>query len=271
MDDPEIITSRPHRRHLSDLWLDGEEGKLHPAEERLLSGAARGEECWIGDVRPTFKNADNCVRAEFLRFIVLGGDEDHPLHESGVRLVGAYVYSESERLDFEGCTITENVWLRHCRIDCDLCLRDAAVESLGLTGCSVRSISGDRFRSHGSFHLRYGFVSSGLVSLKGANIGGSLNLKGARLENEPISLACDGIQTDVSLFLSEGFTAQGTVNLQNSEIGGDLTCCDGSMLSEDIALNVQRSTIEGAVFLNDGALFMGLVDLRSSRIDGSIF
>ena len=109
MDELERPAKAAFGRQLSDLWLDGEEGKLHPAEMKLLECAARGEACALGHKRPAYPTDANRIRAELLRFIILGGDYENPLHEAGVILIGAWVECESERLDLEGCDVPENV------------------------------------------------------------------------------------------------------------------------------------------------------------------
>jgi hypothetical protein len=57
------------------------------------------------------------VRAGFLRFLALGGDEGAPVHEKGVQLKGAYVDGEFDLtfcdkvvpIDFENCFFTKPV------------------------------------------------------------------------------------------------------------------------------------------------------------------
>ena len=75
MDELERPAKAAFGRRLSDLWLDGEEGKLHPSEWKLLDCAARGKVCVLGDKRPSYPNESNRVRAELLRFVALGGDK----------------------------------------------------------------------------------------------------------------------------------------------------------------------------------------------------
>ena len=83
---------RPKRafgRSLADFRIDGATtpNGLHPAEERLLDCAARGKECDIALGSPREEAApENTVRGAFLRFLLLGGDEDAPVHEKGVIL-----------------------------------------------------------------------------------------------------------------------------------------------------------------------------------------
>jgi hypothetical protein len=98
---------RPKRafgRSLADFCIEGATtpNGLHSAEERLLECTRLGETCWIGDERPTEATPENTVRGSFLRFLLLGGDEDAPVHEKGAQLFGAFIDGD---LDFEGSTI----------------------------------------------------------------------------------------------------------------------------------------------------------------------
>ena len=45
---------------------------FYPAESKLLEYAARGEECVVGADTPTIATENNRIRAEFLRFLLLG-------------------------------------------------------------------------------------------------------------------------------------------------------------------------------------------------------
>src|SRR5882672_5494248 len=66
-------------------------GKLWLAEKTLLDCCRRGEFAWIASERPEAETDDNRVRAAFIRFLALGGDDGHPVHERGVQLAGAWV------------------------------------------------------------------------------------------------------------------------------------------------------------------------------------
>jgi len=73
-----VETKRAHGRSLADFWLDGEEGKLHPAERRIVDACAKGETAEIGGHVPEGPGPDNFVRAGLLRFLALGGDAATP-------------------------------------------------------------------------------------------------------------------------------------------------------------------------------------------------
>ena len=65
-------------------------GELSVAEKEILQGADLGKAIFVGIKdpnqfkRPEEKSQANVVRADFLRFLILGGDENTPIHEWGI-------------------------------------------------------------------------------------------------------------------------------------------------------------------------------------------
>lgn len=62
---------------------------LLPAEVKLLECCKNGEICRVAGKRPEEAKYSNMVRAEFLRFLIRGGDDENPVRELGVFLHGA--------------------------------------------------------------------------------------------------------------------------------------------------------------------------------------
>src|SRR5712692_9237120 len=87
---------RPRGRSLVDF------GELGAAEKRLLDACAVGRIAQLAAKQPVAESVDNRVRAEFLRFLALGGDEGSVVHEKGVQLVGGWVLGD---LDLEFCDV----------------------------------------------------------------------------------------------------------------------------------------------------------------------
>src|SRR5271166_4527077 len=103
--------AKAYERSLFDFHFDenGNETGLSPAETKLLGAARKGQLCRVeshgeGD---NFKN----VRAGFLRFLLLGGDGDAPVHERGVQLDGAIV---TGTLNLDGTTNVRPLLLKDC-------------------------------------------------------------------------------------------------------------------------------------------------------------
>jgi len=99
------IAKRALGRALVDLQNQGSPSGLLPAEDRLLAAVIKGERCsfleeealaaldrGLACVRADEKTCKSApVRAEFLRFLALGGDAASPMHERGIEIAGAYV------------------------------------------------------------------------------------------------------------------------------------------------------------------------------------
>ena len=82
-----------------------------PGEQRLLDACKKGEVALLGDSTPEQAVDKQRVRAAFVRFLLLGGDEQVHVHEISVHLHGAFVEGA---LDLNGCHIATNVDLTPC-------------------------------------------------------------------------------------------------------------------------------------------------------------
>ncbi|MGR3716999.1 MAG: hypothetical protein ACU0B1_09665 [Thermohalobaculum sp.] len=104
-----MATNQP--RKLEDF------GKLTKAEQQVLDELDTGEGTRLGDgkVPPEDAGAERQLRARFLRWLALGGDDEHRLHEKGLRVAGALITSdgpagaETPGLDLDGCKITRDL------------------------------------------------------------------------------------------------------------------------------------------------------------------
>jgi hypothetical protein len=115
------------------------------------------------------------VRAAFLRFLALGGDESVPVHEKGVRLEGAFI---DGTFDLAACAGVRPLELKDCFFSKPVEFPGTRLRRLSLSGCRVPSIEGVRSRTEGSVFLDEGFLSLGSVRLIGAAIGGTTKRHG---------------------------------------------------------------------------------------------
>lgn len=221
---------------------------LQLAEQKLLAASRAGEIAEISAQRPTQATADNTVRAAFLRFMLLGGDEHAPVHEKGVQLCGACVVGT---LDMSSVNVPSNVLLALCRFHEEATLRDARVEGmLNLQGSYMSALSADRLVCDGSFFLRHGFIANGEVRLRGALINGSFSCNGGEFNGvNADSLCLGGAEIKGNVNLGKGFIAKAHVNLAGVKIDGDLNCNGGSFHEvAGRALTLDGSVIKGAFF-----------------------
>ena len=263
---PFPATKRAHGRSLADF------GELLPAEQKLLDCCVTGEEAKVGDAVP-FDDPDpkTIVRADFLRFLLLGGDEQAPVHERGVQLIGAWIAGE---LDFGNCVLPHGMALVNCKVDGPIIAFDAHIVGLlDLSGSYLRKgLQADRLRCNSSVFLLKDFLSLGGVSLVSAQIGGDLDCSGGQFKpKEGDALYADGIIVKGSVFLNEGFKAIGKVRLIAAQIDRDLSCSGGQFESEEgEALSADGIVVKGSVLLNEGFKATGEVRLVVAQI-GLIF
>jgi hypothetical protein len=106
---PSPAPKRAYGRNLADF------GDLHPAEKDLLDKCAHGKVAKLGDDVPADdSDPGKLVRASFLRFLLLGGDEQAPVHEQGVQLFGAWIQG---KLDLKNCFVPHGLKLEKCKFD----------------------------------------------------------------------------------------------------------------------------------------------------------
>ena len=262
--------NQPFGRQLSDLWLDGEDGKLHPAEWRLLACAQQGKPCILGNDRPAYKSSKNCLRADLIRFLALGGDPNYRVHEHGVQLVGAFVECSKGVIDLNGASVKAHLNLIRCNIGGTLLLQDTTVPSLTLIGSQIEGLVCDSSQIKGDVLLANGFVAHKEVRLSGAKIGGDLSCGGGEFRNDSVAIHCDRMVVEGAVFMDTGFHAHGTVSMMGSELGGDLSFRDARLICAGSSLDLESASVEGRVFLDDGFLAYGTIDLSNISVLGNL-
>jgi len=249
-------------------------GQLKPAEKKLLDACRSGESADVSKQRPTEATEENTVRASFLRFLALGGDEHAPVHEKGVQLWGAWLEGE---LNFEGTTLPHSLRLTYCHLNTTPILRDSVVHGcLLFQVCHVEGLEADRMKCSGTVFLNR-VTSTSEVSLAGAQIGGDLVCDGGEFEvQKDNALICERAVIKGSVFLREGFTATGRVSLVGAQVGGSLECTnavfDNICADEEHvgALIFDRAVIKGSVFLDGNFTAIGGVSLMGVQISGDL-
>ncbi len=232
---------------------------FHPlsrAEEALVAGLDSGTFDRVGDGGlPDAGDEARRVRADLIRFLVLGGPEAPRLHETGLRIGGAWV---AGRLDLEGCRIERDIGLADCRFEFAPVLRSAVIDSLVLDGSALPGLIADRLEARGDVYLRAAQVE-GAVRLRGAKIGGEAVFDGAQII-APEDFAIDAERLEVrGGVLLRGAKLRGAVSLLGARLGGELDAI-GTALARP-----------GGVALGAAGLdCRGDVSLRQARVEGEI-
>jgi hypothetical protein len=276
---------RPAGRWLGDFLDKDTESGLLSAEEQLLEACAKGDACFaVGEgQKPRADNGSGHVRATFLRFLVLGGDESAPVHESGVELHRAWI---DDKLDLRGGKCVGRLGLVDCMIQGALRIEDASLGNLYLAGSQLQGIAGNRAQIAGSVFLEREFISEGTVQFFGAEIGGSLQCGGAKIRLAEMpkqqtrfdALICSGAKIRGNVLLTDGFETEGAVWFNNAEIGGNLDCGGAKLLRTKLpdgktqfdVLICTGTKIKGNALLNKTFEANGSVRFNNAEVGGNL-
>jgi hypothetical protein len=249
---------------------------FHPlsrAEEALVAGLESGTYDRVGGGLPEAGDDSRQVRAELIRVLLMGGPEVPRLHETGIRLGGAWI---SGRLDLEGCRIARDIGLADCRFDYEPVLRSAVIDSLILDGSALPGLDADRIEARGDIYLRSANVS-GAIGLRGARLGGELVADGAEVAKpDGVALNAERLEARGG-FLLRGAVIRGGIAVPGVRLGGGLNAIGarverpGGMALDATGIhcasdvNLRRVVIEGECEFT-GARLRADVDLREARI-----
>jgi hypothetical protein len=255
-------------------------GKPTPAERKVLAAAKAGTEAQLGPngIRPVKLSAATKVRAELLRFLMLGGDAENPVHPSGVHVSSAWITGP---LDLEACESQIALMLECCTLDEVPVLVDAQLGGVYLSGSKIPGLNGQRLRVQGNLvlsmlpladSLACDFFSTGVVDLSGVQISGQLICAGGKFwADEDIALNLDGATLGSDVLLTDGFFAKGEVSFCRATIQGHLACNGGHFSNpHKTALNCRRAEMKSSVFLENNFWAEGEVDFVWANIVGSL-
>lgn len=244
-------------------------GELTPAEERLLAECRSGEPVVLGDgTRPDHPSPERTIRADLLRYLILGGCETFRNHEHGIWVFGAWIEGDLD-LDLAFATARGATVLRNCVLPEGINASQAHLQRLDLEGSRLRGLWANNCHFAGDVWLDR-IDSSGPILLVGATIGGQLACKSARLDGDDGgALNAQGAQVAGGVFL-ESLTSKGEVRFSGAAIGGQLACqrarLDGG---GGKALHAQGVRVSGGVFLL-GVISTGEVSFAGATIGGQL-
>lgn len=240
---------------------------LHELERQLLRSCRNGAIDPPMNDYPEARSEDNVVRAEFLRFLLLGGDEDNPVHERGVELGGAWIEG---RLDLEAARIVKGYALVHCHFSDVPRLLDAKIEgSVYMDACVLPGMMADRLWTSGLFSMRRCELR-GALELRGARIDGGLLCANAQFSNtETDSLDGTGLHLGGDAIFSE-VSAAGRLDLSKSVVRGSVVALGASLSPRDgIAFDLSRAEVGNNVRF-EKAKVHGEILLLGARVGGDV-
>ncbi|RDJ24046.1 hypothetical protein DWF00_02825 [Bosea caraganae] len=226
---------------------------LLPAEEDVVAKLLSGSFDRLGDgSRPVEPDPARLVRARFLRFLLLGGEEGCRPHEKGIRISGAWI---TEVLDLEACRIFRDIGLNDCHFEAAPILRAAIINRLFLDGSLLPGLQAERLEARGGVYLR-GAEINGEVNLVQSRLGGNLECDGASIR-APGGYALLAPSLEVRNVLLRGSNLRGGINLSGAQLAADFDCA-GAVVTRADGVAIEASELEAR----------GSVLLRSARIEG---
>ena len=197
--------------------------QLTEAEQKLIKAALNGTECTLGEgdqrgQRPARAKvtSQRKIRAEILRYLILGGCPRARVADWGVRLTGAFIEG---RLDISHAATNGATKLAHCRFSDAFDAHQSEFRNLDLTGSKMHALELQGSLVHGDLLLKDIHVTA-LTSLSGATIEGQLDCAGATFDAEGRD-AFDAQDMKVSQgFFWRGVTiSDGCVDLTMARVG----------------------------------------------------
>lgn len=263
----------PHGRWLGDVMGDE---PLHDADtqdpkKKLLSACARGVSCDFNDgERPEASNDAYTIPAALIRFLALGGDSEHPVHEAGVRLSGCYISGE---LNLDNSHNICAISLKNCTFEKGFSIKNSVVGEIILDGSHLKGFDGTSSHFKGSLTAKDGFLNEGQFKFVKSKFDRDLNLQGSIFksrtdESDNKSISINGNRSVILGNLYMGalrdsdkremtrkrgkltyFESQGETRLYSCEIFGDLILTCGKFTNENgIALDLSHAKIHGSLY-----------------------
>ncbi|MGO4388645.1 hypothetical protein AB4Y85_14015 [Microvirga sp. 2YAF29] len=235
-------------------------------EEEVIATLLTGHFDRLGDgSRPENPDPARVIRASFLRFLMLGGDEGCRLHEKGIRIRGAWI---RDILDLEACRVFRDIGLNDCHFEATPILRAAIINRLFLDGSRLPGLQAERLEARGGIYLR-GAEVNGEVNLAQSRLGGNLECDGATILN-PSGYALRAQSLEVRNVLLRGATLRGVVALTGARLTADLDASGATVTGrEGVAIEANEVESRGSVVLRSTRI-KGVVRLMASQIDGDM-
>ena len=247
-------------RRLSDFL------PLLPGEEIVLAGLRNGHIDRIGDGRrPVSRARDREIRAPFLRFLLLGGDDEARPLEKGILLKGAWIH---EPLDLEGCRVPRGLELRACHFDDTPILRGAIIDSVRFEGSRLPGLEAEGLETRGSLILA-GAEILGPIALAGSKLGGALVLDDARLTlPEGASLGAEALSA--RRLSARRAVLRGSLLLTGARLIGDVDLSHIVIESPDPPALCANGIETQANLLLRGAAIRGETSLVGAKVAGDL-
>ena len=170
-----------HIRTWADIEARGGDDWLTPAEQQLIKACKAGEPCVLGDCslpREGNPAPDRELRADLLRYLILGGCKTCPVDAIGVAVAGGHV---TGHLNLDFCSAKGALQLFNCRFDHRLDTQQTRFALVNLSGSHLNGWWAQGMVSEGSVFL-HDITATATVDLNIATIGGHLACERAQFK-----------------------------------------------------------------------------------------
>lgn len=247
-------------------WAEFEARGFTPAEHKLVQAYKTGVPCVLGEDRPTSSSPERNIRADFLRYLILGGCEMCRPNELGINLEGGWIEGS---LDISRCKSEIPIALVNCYFLGAIVTYRSNLDLFSLEGSFVPGLIAQEAQVAGSLFLKNAMLE-GWINLWGAKIGGRFDGQKMQLRNP----ANGGFSAE-SMFVGAGVDLdhadlEGGLNFLKADIRGDLTCnCIRINHDQKIALNGKDMRLNGDLYAQH-CVIDGEVNLSGAEVGGQL-
>ncbi|WP_410575240.1 hypothetical protein [Amycolatopsis sp. cmx-4-61] len=212
---------------------------LTGCERKVVEAARRGAELKVSSLAleqlAAREEGVHEVRAELLRELLLG--RRGPLDPQGVRLIGLRIVG---RLRLDQIAATAGISLRRCVVAEPIALTGSHFPWVSFQNCRLRRLLADGLQVDGDLKLQgtriSGVGEAGAVRLRGARVGGYVDLDRAEVVNDS-GPAVEAMNTDGDLLMDIRDAEVATVSMPLSSVcsakQSGFPCVDGNQVDLD--------------------------------------
>ncbi|WP_436397517.1 hypothetical protein [Roseobacter sp. S98] len=243
---------------------------LTPGEIQLLAACRAGEPCRLnGGHLPDEAGSRRAqfIRADILRYLIMGGCETNPVASTGIDLHGAFI---SGTLNLATVKSHGAVGLQNCRFDRLFTLFQSEIQNLRLDGSHLCGLNGHGLNAANDVILR-DVTDTGGINLFAARIGGRLDLGGADIRpSRHLALNAKNAEIAGGVTLSN-LCATGRVSLNGAVINGQMACENASLDAHGAAYAFKaQDTVIRSDLNCTGIRVKGMFSLSGAQVGGRL-
>lgn len=261
-------------RSFFDIEVLRKNGDLTSAEEQLIADCQADEPTVLGDGGlPKKPSDDRKVRAELLRYLILGGCDKCQVGDQGVMLQGAWVEGD---LNISFTSVRGGVFLRYCMLSDSFLAIQTCFRRIDFSNSIIKNFNAS------SSSISDGLIMESIVChdeflIVGSNVLGQCIFSDSLFEGGRFALTAQGAKFGEAVIL-ERVNSKGKISFSGAEISGQFVLVDAHLEQGpksnfdrelDHSFTAQGATLKGGVFF-DGVTTDGQVNFSGTDIDGQL-